>query len=84
MPPMNMATTTEAAVIVRLYQSLRIGLTKAQHNHHDLSVATLHLHVGEHDCLEAVVLKSSVEAREGVDIRTGMDTRIRISDGLRA
>ena len=30
MPPMKIATTTEAAVIVRLYQSLRIGLTKAQ------------------------------------------------------
>src|SRR5258705_4892424 len=29
-PPMNTATTTEADVIVKLYQSLRIGLTNAQ------------------------------------------------------
>ena len=36
-------------------------LTSAQHHHHDLSVATMHVHVGEHDCLEAVVLKGSVE-----------------------
>ena len=34
-------------------------LTTAQHHHHDLSVATLHVHVSERDCLEVVVLKGS-------------------------
>lgn len=32
-------------------------LTSAQHAHHDLSVATLHVHVNPQDCLEVVVLK---------------------------
>ena len=35
-------------------------LTRAQHHRHDLSVATLHVHVDEHDCLEVAVLKGSV------------------------
>ena len=30
MPPINTATTTEIAVMVRLYQILRIGLRNAQ------------------------------------------------------
>jgi CopG family transcriptional regulator, nickel-responsive regulator len=37
-------------------------LTTAQHHHHDLSVATLHVHVSERDCLEVAVLKGDVEA----------------------
>lgn len=36
-------------------------LTTAQHHHHDLSVATLHVHVNERDCLEVTVLKGSVQ-----------------------
>ncbi|CAM5776325.1 Nickel-responsive regulator [Labrys miyagiensis] len=35
-------------------------LTAAQHHKHDLSVATLHVHVDEHDCLEVAVLRGSV------------------------
>ena len=35
-------------------------LTTVQHHHHDLSVATLHIHVSESDCLEVVVLKGAV------------------------
>ena len=36
-------------------------LTNVQHHRHDLSVATLHVHVSERDCLEVVVLKGEVK-----------------------
>ena len=32
-------------------------LTKAQHRHHDLQVATLHVHLDHHSCLEVSVLR---------------------------
>jgi CopG family transcriptional regulator, nickel-responsive regulator len=35
-------------------------LTEAQHEHHDLSVASLHVHVDAHDCLEVAVLRGTV------------------------
>ncbi|QCI64154.1 nickel-responsive transcriptional regulator NikR [Phreatobacter stygius] len=37
-------------------------LTETQHEHHDLSVASLHVHVDHHDCLEVAILKGSVSA----------------------
>jgi CopG family nickel-responsive transcriptional regulator len=36
-------------------------LTTAQHDHHDLSVSTLHVHIDGHDCLEVSVLKGKAE-----------------------
>jgi CopG family nickel-responsive transcriptional regulator len=35
-------------------------LTSAQHDHHDLSVATLHVHLDHEECLEVAILKGSV------------------------
>lgn len=35
-------------------------LTTVQHDHHDLSISTLHIHVDGNDCLEVSVLKGSV------------------------
>lgn len=35
-------------------------LTSAQHHHHDLSVATMHVHLDEEECLEVAVLKGTV------------------------
>lgn len=35
-------------------------LTSAQHHHHDLSVATMHVHLDNEECLEVAVLKGSV------------------------
>jgi CopG family nickel-responsive transcriptional regulator len=35
-------------------------LTRAQHHHHDLSVATMHVHLDEEECLEVAVLKGTV------------------------
>ncbi len=36
-------------------------LTTAQHDHHDLSVSTLHVHIDGQDCLEVSVLKGKVD-----------------------
>jgi CopG family nickel-responsive transcriptional regulator len=36
-------------------------LTHAQHDHHALTVSTLHVHVDHRDCLEVMVLKGTVE-----------------------
>lgn len=37
-------------------------LTKAQHRHHDLQVATLHVHLDHQSCLEVSVLRGPVKA----------------------
>ncbi|WP_424813118.1 nickel-responsive transcriptional regulator NikR [Roseococcus sp. YIM B11640] len=37
-------------------------LTTAQHDHHDLTVATLHVHLDHAECLEVAVLKGPVAA----------------------
>ncbi|MFX9209181.1 nickel-responsive transcriptional regulator NikR, partial [Acinetobacter baumannii] len=35
-------------------------LVATQHHHHDLSVATLHVHISHDDCLEIAVLKGDM------------------------
>jgi CopG family nickel-responsive transcriptional regulator len=43
-------------------------LTNQQHDHHDLSVATLHVHLDQHECLEVAVLRGTSGAvREFAD-----------------
>jgi CopG family nickel-responsive transcriptional regulator len=37
-------------------------LTHAQHDHHDLSLATLHIHLDQHNCLEVAVLRGAADA----------------------
>ena len=45
-------------------RTLAKRLTSAQHDHHDLSVATLHVHLDHHSCLEVAVLRgASAEVR---------------------
>ena len=45
-------------------RTLARRLTIAQHDHHDLSVATLHVHLDHHSCLEVAVLRgASAEVR---------------------
>jgi len=34
-------------------------LTNQQHDHHDLSIATLHVHLDRHECLEVAVLRGT-------------------------
>ncbi|ONG52309.1 nickel responsive regulator [Pseudoroseomonas deserti] len=57
-----------AAAIAYVYdhhrRDLPERLTKAFHDHHDLSVATLHVHLDHHNCLEVAVLKG-----QGAEIR---------------
>ncbi len=40
-------------------------LTEAQHSHHDLVVATTHVHLDHEHCLESVILKGSTAAVRG-------------------
>jgi CopG family transcriptional regulator, nickel-responsive regulator len=40
-------------------RALAKRLTTAQHNHHDLSIATMHVHLDHHSCLEVAVLRGS-------------------------
>jgi CopG family nickel-responsive transcriptional regulator len=40
-------------------RALAKRLTTAQHDHHDLSVATMHVHLDHHSCLEVAVLRGS-------------------------
>jgi CopG family nickel-responsive transcriptional regulator len=45
-------------------RALAKRLTTAQHDHHDLSVATLHVHLDHRSCLEVAVLRgASAEVR---------------------
>jgi CopG family nickel-responsive transcriptional regulator len=37
-------------------------LTQAQHKHHDLQVATLHVHLDHDSCLEVSILRGSTQA----------------------
>lgn len=36
-------------------------LTQAQHDHHDLSLSTLHVHLDHDNCLEAMILRGPTE-----------------------
>jgi len=40
-------------------RALAKRLTTAQHDHHDLSVATMHVHLDHNSCLEVAVLRGS-------------------------
>jgi CopG family nickel-responsive transcriptional regulator len=41
-------------------RELASRLVATQHHHHDLSVATLHVHISHDDCLEIAVLKGDM------------------------
>ena len=36
-------------------------VTSAHHNHHDLTLATMHVHLDHDNCLETVILKGPIE-----------------------
>jgi len=38
-------------------RGLDSDLTEAQHHHSNLITSTLHVHIGERDCLEAIAVK---------------------------
>lgn len=64
--PSASATPSKAyAVLSYVYEhdlrDLSKRLTGHQHDHHDMSVSTLHVHVNENDCLEVAILKGETD-----------------------
>ena len=55
------AKTQQTGVILMVYdhdvRGLESDLTEAQHEHSELVTSTLHIHIGERDCLEAIAVK---------------------------
>jgi CopG family nickel-responsive transcriptional regulator len=51
----------QTGVLLMVYdheaKGLESDLTETQHNHADLISATMHIHLGEQDCLEAIAVK---------------------------
>lgn len=65
-----------AAAVAYVYdhhrRDLPERLTNAFHDHHELSVATLHVHLDPHNCLEVAVLKGeAARIRDFADALTG-------------
>lgn len=53
--------STQTGVILMVYdhdtRGLESELTDSQHHHTDLISSTMHIHLGEHDCLEVIAVK---------------------------
>ena len=51
----------QTGVILMVYdhdiRGLESDLTEVQHHHSNLVTSTLHIHIGERDCLEAIAVK---------------------------
>ena len=61
-PADGFCVATLAYVYDQKTRDLGRRLTKAQHQHHDLQVATLHVHLDHESCLEVSVLRGPVKA----------------------
>jgi len=55
------AKAEQTGIILMVYdhdvRGLESGLTEVQHEHSELVTSTLHIHIGERDCLEAIAVK---------------------------
>jgi len=55
------ANTAQTGVILMVYdhdvRGLESDLTEIQHHHSSIVTSTLHIHIGERDCLEAIAVK---------------------------
>ena len=53
--------TNQTGVILMVYnhdtRNLESDLTDSQHHHQELISSTMHIHLGEHDCLEVIAVK---------------------------
>jgi CopG family nickel-responsive transcriptional regulator len=53
--------SNQTGVILMVYdhetRGLESELTDSQHHHTDLISSTMHIHLGEHDCLEVIAVK---------------------------
>ncbi len=51
----------QTGVILMVYdhdtRGLESDLTESQHHHQELISSTMHIHLGEHDCLEVIAVK---------------------------
>ncbi len=60
------ANTPQTGVLLMVYdhdvRGLESDLTETQHEHSELVTSTLHVHISERDCLEAIAVKG--KARE--------------------
>ncbi len=61
--------TIQTGIILMVYdheaKGLETELTETQHNHSSLITSTLHIHISEQDCLEAIAVKGKAsEIRE--------------------
>ncbi|HKZ87725.1 MAG TPA: nickel-responsive transcriptional regulator NikR [Candidatus Bathyarchaeia archaeon] len=55
------ANTPQTGILLMVYdhetRGLERELTESQHHHSNLVSSTLHIHIGERDCLEAIAVK---------------------------
>jgi|SRR3989337_2662341 len=55
------AKTPQTGILLMVYdhetRGLERELTESQHHHSNLVSSTLHIHIGERDCLEAIAVK---------------------------
>jgi len=55
------ANTPQTGILLMVYdhetRGLERELTESQHHHSNLVSSTLHVHIGERDCLEAIAVK---------------------------
>jgi CopG family nickel-responsive transcriptional regulator len=71
-PPEGRCAAAIAYVYDHHRRELPERLTRAFHDHHDLSVATMHVHLDHHNCLEVAVLKGeAAEIRRFAEALTG-------------
>lgn len=53
--------TQQTGIILMVYdhevRGLETNLTEVQHSHSEIVTSTLHIHIGEKDCLEAIAVK---------------------------
>lgn len=58
-------------------RALAERLTEAQHQHHDLVVSTMHVHLDHEHCLETIVLKGPAVAVRDLAARTQAERGVR-------
>jgi len=68
-PPPGPSVATLSYVYDHETRDLARRLTNRQHDHHELSVATMHVHLDQRECLEVTVLRG-----DGGDLRSFADS----------
>ena len=56
----ELASRLVAPIFIETLLIMMLGAVATQHHHHDLPVATLHVHISHDDCLEIAVLKGDM------------------------